>query len=62
MQGGHNDYGRDLYFYKHDWDIRDELADIDTDDCSVYLLTGKYDVSAGPEDTRTVADWIEGGA
>ncbi|WP_331232310.1 alpha/beta fold hydrolase [Natronorarus salvus] len=59
-QGGHDVYVGDLHFYTEDWDIRDELGDIDTDECSVYLLTGEYDFSASPEDTREVAEQIAG--
>jgi pimeloyl-ACP methyl ester carboxylesterase len=59
-QGGHDVYVGDLHFYTEDWDLRDELEDIDTDACSVYLLTGEYDFSASPEDTRQVAEQIDG--
>lgn len=59
-QGGHGVYVGDLYFYTEDWDVRDDLADIDTDECDVYLLTGEYDFSASPDDTRAVAEEIDG--
>ena len=59
-QGGHGVYVGDLYFYTEDWDVRDEIADIDTDECDVYLLTGEYDFSASPDDTRAVAEEIDG--
>jgi len=59
-QGGHDVYVGDLYFYTEDWDVRDDLADIDTDECEVYLLTGEYDFSASPDDTRAVAEEIDG--
>ena len=59
-QGGHGVYVGDLHFYTEDWDVRDEIADIDTDQCDVYLLTGEYDFSASPDDTRAVAEEIDG--
>lgn len=59
-QGGHDVYVGDLHFYTQDWDVRDEVSDIDTDECGVYLLTGDYDFSASPDDTREVAEQING--
>ena len=59
-QGGHDVYVGDLYFYTQDWDVRESLSDIDTDECGVYLLTGEYDFSASPDDTRAVAEQIDG--
>lgn len=59
-QGGDGVYVGDLYFYTEDWDVRDDLSSIDTDECGVYLLTGDYDFSASPEDTRLVANEIDG--
>lgn len=59
-QGGHGVYVGDLYFYTEDWDARDEIQNIDTGECGVYLLTGEYDFSASPADTRAVAEVIDG--
>lgn len=59
-QGGNDVYIGDLHFYTQDWDIRDQLGDIGTEECSVYLLTGEYDFSASPDDTRQVAEQIDG--
>jgi pimeloyl-ACP methyl ester carboxylesterase len=59
-QGGPGVYTGDLYFYATDWDGREKISEIDTDACSVYLLTGEYDYSALPEDTEFVADRIDG--
>ena len=53
-------YTGDLHFYATDWDGRDRVEEIDTDACAVALLTGEYDYSALPEDTRFVADRIDG--
>ena len=47
----------DLYFYRADSDYRGQVADIDTRQCPVFLLTGAYDFSCTPDDTaRTAAD------
>ncbi|WP_411968904.1 alpha/beta fold hydrolase [Haloferax sp. YSSS75] len=59
-QGGHGVYVGDLHFYTQDFDVREEVAAIDTDECGVYLLTGEYDFSASPGDTKEVAEKIEG--
>jgi len=37
-----------------------ERADIDTKLCPLYLLTGEYDYSCTPDDTREVAARVEG--
>jgi pimeloyl-ACP methyl ester carboxylesterase len=60
MQSGPGVFKGDLYFYKTDGDIRQHLAEIDTDRCPVYLLSGEYDYSATPADTLQVADAIRG--
>lgn len=59
-QGGPGIYMGDLHFYATDWDGREKIETIDTDDCGVYLFTGEYDFSATPDDTRRVAEKIEG--
>jgi pimeloyl-ACP methyl ester carboxylesterase len=59
-QSGDGVYAGDLHFYTRDFDARDRLSEIDTDDCGVYLLTGQYDFSVTPEDTRRVAEAIDG--
>lgn len=59
-QGGPGVYTGDLYFYATDWDGREKVADVDTDECSVHLLTGEYDYSALPEDTEFVGDRVDG--
>lgn len=59
-QSGHGVYGGDIYFYTRDWDARDRIQDIDTDECGVYFLTGEYDFSGRPEDTERVAAQIDG--
>jgi pimeloyl-ACP methyl ester carboxylesterase len=60
MQGGPGVFKGDLHFYKKDGDIREQLAQIDTGQCPVYLLTGEYDYSCTPEDTLEAARMIQG--
>jgi pimeloyl-ACP methyl ester carboxylesterase len=52
--------GGDLYFYRVDGDLRGRLEKIDTGACPLYLLTGEYDFSCTPDDTRRTAAAIEG--
>ncbi|MGE3915289.1 MAG: alpha/beta fold hydrolase [Hyphomicrobiaceae bacterium] len=58
--GGPGVFKGDLYFYRVDGDLRDVLARIDTRRCPLYLLTGEYDFSCTPEDTRRTAASIAG--
>lgn len=60
MQSGPGVFKGDLYFYRVDSDFRDRVAGIDTRRCPVYLLTGEYDFSCTPEDTRRTAARIPG--
>jgi pimeloyl-ACP methyl ester carboxylesterase len=50
----------DLYFYRVDGDLRGRTKAIDTKVCPLYLLTGEYDFSCTPEDTRRTAECIPG--
>jgi len=50
----------DLYFYRVDGDLRAKVRGIDTSQCPLYLLTGEYDFSCPPEDTRGTAAEISG--
>ena len=50
----------DLHFYRVDGDLRSKIARIDTRRCPLYLLTGEYDFSCTPEDTRRTAEGIAG--
>ncbi len=59
-QGGPGVFRGDLYFYTVDGDLRGRLADIDTKLCPLYLLTGEYDYSCTPDDTRELAARVEG--
>lgn len=59
-QGGPGVFRGDLFFYTVDGDVRDKLARIDTERCPLYLLTGEYDYSCTPDDTRDLARRVEG--
>ena len=54
-QGGPGVFKGDLYFYRVDGDLRGRVEAIDTKVCPLYLLTGEYDFSCTPEDTRRTA-------
>jgi len=41
-------------------DLRGKVGRIDTRECPLYLLTGEYDFSCTPDDTRWTADRIPG--
>ncbi len=60
MQGGPGVFKGDLYFYRVNADWRGQLGGIDTDICPLYLLTGAYDFSCTPEDTKRTAAGIPG--
>jgi pimeloyl-ACP methyl ester carboxylesterase len=60
MQGGPGVFKGDLDFYTADGDVRGRVAEIDTGTCPLYLLTGAYDYSCAPADTRDLASRIEG--
>ena len=59
-QGGPGVFKGDLYFYRVDGDLRAEVGGIDVSACPLYLLTGEYDFSCTPEDTRRTAAKIRG--
>lgn len=58
--GGPGIFKGDLHFYRADGDLRDVLSRIDTKQCPLYLLTGEYDFSCTPEDTKRTAASIPG--
>jgi pimeloyl-ACP methyl ester carboxylesterase len=62
MQSGPGVFKGDLYFYflRAKSDFRDFITRIDTKVCPVYLLTGEYDFSCTPEDTKRTAAMIPG--
>lgn len=59
-QGGFGVYANDLWFYSEDFDATVHLQGLDTRAFGVSLLTGAYDYSASPEDSRRVAALIPG--
>ena len=59
-QGGPGVFKGDLYFYRVDGDLRGRVETIDTKVCPLFLLTGEYDFSCTPEDTKRTAAAIEG--
>ncbi|MBI2015248.1 MAG: alpha/beta hydrolase [Candidatus Rokubacteria bacterium] len=59
-QGGPGVFKGDLFFYRADGDFRDRVPQIDTSRCPLYLLTGEYDFSCTPDDTRRTAEKIAG--
>jgi pimeloyl-ACP methyl ester carboxylesterase len=60
MQGGPGIFKGDLHYYTSEGDVRDRVARIDTSACPLYLLTGEYDYSCTPDDTRELARHIRG--
>lgn len=58
--GGPGVFKGDLHFYRVDGDLRGRTGAIDTNKCPLYLLTGEYDFSCTPDDTRRTASSIEG--
>ena len=50
----------DLNYYVSDHDLSATAKDIDTNLIDVYLLSGEYDWSATPEDSKALADAIVG--
>ncbi len=59
-QGGFNVYANDLWFYSEDFNAAEHLAGLNADAFGISLLTGAYDYSANPEDSRRVAALIPG--
>jgi pimeloyl-ACP methyl ester carboxylesterase len=59
-QSGPGVFKGDLYFYRVDGDLRGRVAAIDTSRCPLFLLTGEYDFSCTPDDTRRTAASIDG--
>lgn len=50
----------DLYYYSIDHDLRGRLAEIDTSQCPLVMLTGEYDYLTTPNDSKRTADCILG--
>jgi pimeloyl-ACP methyl ester carboxylesterase len=59
-QGGPGVFRGDLHFYRMEGDLRERIDGVDTKRCPLYLLTGEYDFSCTPDDTRETATRIPG--
>lgn len=59
-QGGPGVYEGDLAFYSDEFDAAAYVDRIDTRRTPLWLLTGEYDYSATPADSRRIADAIPG--
>ena len=59
-QGGFQVYSGDLAFYSDEFDAEIDIMGLDATSKPVYLLTGAYDYSATPEDSKRVAELIPG--
>ncbi len=59
-QSGGAVFKGDLYFYRVEADLRPRIGRIDTRRCPLFLLTGEYDFSCTPADTRRTASRIAG--
>lgn len=59
-QGGPGIYRGDTYFYSNDFDLRGREAEIDTQRCPVYLLTGEYDFACSAEESEATIAKIPG--
>jgi len=53
-------YDGDLAYYSDDFNAHDHTAHIDTARTPLWLLTGNYDYSATPDDSRRVASEVPG--
>lgn len=60
MQSGPGIFAGDLHFYGIEGDVSDRIAQIDTNRCPVYMLTGEYDYSCSPAHSQATADLIDG--
>lgn len=59
-QGAPSVYDGDLAFYSDEFRASDHTAKIDTSSTPLWLLTGDYDYSASPSETRRVAQEVKG--
>ena len=59
-QGGFQVYPGDLAFYSDEFDAEVDIKGLDARNKPVYLLTGAYDYSASPADSKLVADLVPG--
>jgi pimeloyl-ACP methyl ester carboxylesterase len=60
MQSAPQAHRGDLNYYIRDHDLTQDVGKIDTSKVDVYLMSGEYDWSATPDDTRAMAAQIPG--
>jgi len=61
MCGGPGIFAGDLYYYYYDHHVTpEEIGQLDTSKCMLYLLTGEYDPNTSPAETQVVADLVKG--
>jgi len=58
--GGPGVFKGDLWFYRVEPNLADRIHTVDTSVCPLWLLTGEYDFSCTPEDTRRTAERVPG--
>lgn len=59
-QSGPGVFRGDLWFYGAEGDFRAESGKIDTSQCPFFILTGEYDYSCTPEDSKATASRVRG--
>lgn len=59
-QGAPGVYDGDLAFYSDDFDAHQHASKINTDKTPLWLLTGNYDYSASPDETRKIEKEVRG--
>ncbi|OHZ01937.1 hypothetical protein BC443_02660 [Salinicola sp. MIT1003] len=59
-QGGYATFAGDIDFYSGEWDGRQRMSKIDTQRCSVVMMTGEYDYSCTPAMSEATANKIPG--
>jgi pimeloyl-ACP methyl ester carboxylesterase len=60
LQGAPGAHRGDLYYYIDDHDLTDTARLIDTSQVKVYFMSGEYDWSATPAETRALAEQVDG--
>lgn len=60
LQSAPGTHRGDLHYYIHEHDLSETASHIDTSRVSVYLMSGEYDWSSTPENTRQLANQISG--
>lgn len=59
-QAAHGIYSGDLHFYSEEFDGETVGLSLSGTDVPIHLLTGEFDYSASPDDTRRIAGLIKG--